>query len=125
MKIIYINKGDTYYLNSVIATTAKYNEEVILIGDNSLKKYARKNISFVLFDEYREKFGYKHISINPPDYEEFCIERWFILKNYMLKNGIKEVWYSDSDNIIYENIETVPVEDYDCMYLKNINHIIH
>jgi len=123
MKIIYINKGNTYYLSSVIATTAQYNEEVVLIGDNLLKKFARKNISFIPFDEYRGKFGYKHISVNPADYEEFCIERWFILKNYMVKNKIDEVWYSDSDNIIYENIETVPVEDYDCMYLKNINHI--
>ena len=123
MNIIYINKGNNYYLKSVLTTTAKYNKDVVLIGDQKLKKYQKNNISFELINEYREKFGYKHISINHPDYEEFCIERWFILKNYMLKNNVEEVWYSDSDNIIYDDITKLYTGSYDCLYLQKQDHV--
>ena len=47
---------------------------------------------------------YDHMSTGHHTFEWICILRWFLLKNFLVKNDIEKCFYADTDIMIYSNI---------------------
>ena len=98
------------------------NDNLILIGDETNKEISKKyGFKHYFIDDYTEDFNYYHCSVNNKDYEELCIMRWFVLKNFMEKNQILDVMYFDSDVLILdsEGVNMCYNNNYD-VYFYNI-----
>ena len=51
---------------------------------------------------------YLHLSSNPRDYEMFCFQRWFVIRDFVQKQGFEYFLCVDSDVLLYcdVNIDT-------------------
>lgn len=105
--IIFIHKGNPIYLQVALLQAKKIcTDEIFLLGDetNNFNYINHFNISD--YDNTKElKSIYKHMSSNKYDYELFCIQRWFIIRDFCKKNGFEQFWVVDSDVLIYENLQ--------------------
>ncbi|MFA5125919.1 MAG: hypothetical protein WC462_02870 [archaeon] len=109
LPIIFIHKGDSFYLKYALINAKKFNPDsrIILLGEN-ITKYpdfieyypiSKYNNSALAFRKI-----YKHMSIVPEEIERFCFERWFLLDEFLTKNRIKKCLTLDSDVLLYENV---------------------
>lgn len=112
MKTYFFHIGYQPYLELTIKQAASLNE-VVLIGDKSnehLKTIQNVQHHF-LRDNYSgiERFlkCYKHMSTNDITFEKYCFMRWFAVRNVAAKNNEKYLFYGDSDNLIYDNLEEI------------------
>lgn len=105
--IIFIHRYNSPYLKYSLEQAKVCNPEVFLIGDNSNNLY-----NFVTHIDYRLHFDearefskiYKHYSTSSYEYEMFNFQRWFILKDFVIKNKINACLYLDSDVMIYVDV---------------------
>jgi len=99
---IFVHLGAPEYLDYVLKLTRKNNTgRIILLGDESNKEIAIRNkVEHYLVSDYNQSIPYYHVSVNGEKYEKFCFERWFIIKNFVLKNSIPQFVHSDSDNAL-------------------------
>jgi len=110
--IIVLHCGNQPYLMDCLKQ-AKYsnpNSRVILLGDDSNKDVPNGIEHHCIEEYYSEKSGelklvYKHLSCNAYNYELFCILRWFIIFDFILKNKINKFLHVDSDCLLYANLE--------------------
>lgn len=106
MNIVLIHKNNSFYLENTISNISlKFSDSnLYLIGDDTNKHLAKKyNWHFHDIKKYSQKFNYYHYSVNSYSYERFCIQRWFVLKNFMENNNINYVLYFDSDNLVLDS----------------------
>ncbi len=106
--IIFIHKGDSFYLKYALRNAKKFNpnSRIILIGDKVTKypdfvEYHNLNNYFKSASEFRDY--YKHMSIVPEEIERFCFERWLILNEFLKKSEVKKCLTLDSDVLLFEN----------------------
>jgi hypothetical protein len=107
---IFVHQGYQDYLNHIFDITRRYNKNnrLILLGDNSNKHVAEKyNFEFYQLADYTQEIPYYHFSTNGEKYEKFCFQRWFIVKNFCVKNNISDILYSDSDNALFVDFSTI------------------
>ncbi len=105
------------FLDPILATSIEYSlaqarksnpaSEIYLIGDGTVR-YDFVNLEFMV-DYYSDahRFGelYKHVSKSVRyDYLLLCFQRWFILKEFMLKNGLEQCIHIDSDVMLFTDI---------------------
>jgi hypothetical protein len=111
---IYIHRGLSDYQDNIFALTRHFNKNnrIILIGDADNYNVAIKHgIEHYMISNYDEEIPYHHVSVNSESYEKFCFSRWFILKNFMNKHGIDHAIYSDSDNCIIYDFNSIKYDD--------------
>ncbi|MGG0510618.1 hypothetical protein ABE078_24460 [Priestia megaterium] len=107
--IFFIHTGNPKYLEYALKQTKLYNPEstIYLIGDETNNTYDFiQHVNIKEFIESARHFRkiYQHMSSNPYEYELFCFERWFILKDFIKKEGIcGNFLYLDSDVLLYSN----------------------
>lgn len=107
---VYIHNGNSHYLDDIFALTRHFNKnnKIILIGDSDNYNVAIKyNIEHYLIKDYDETIPYHHVSINPESYEKFCFSRWFILKNFLIGHKYNKFVYSDSDNAMLYDFNSI------------------
>ena len=110
LPIIFIHKGNSWYLPYVLFQTKKKNPDapIYLIGDASSKHFSTI-ITHVNISEFKTAGNqlasvYRHKSTLGYDFEYLCIERWFILNQFMQTKGIDSCIYSDSDILMYADL---------------------
>ena len=108
--VIFIHKGDHFYLNYSLNQIKITNPEtpVYLITDSITHKHS--HVIYVDINKYlteAKEFAkiYKHMSTNGFDNELFCFQRWYILKEFCEDKKLDSVLYLDSDLLLYCNIE--------------------
>lgn len=108
--IIFMHKGDSWYLPYALRQCIKSNPSarIILLGDVSNEKY-NSIVEHKLIDDYcheADEFSklYQHYSTSPYEYELFCIQRWFIWLNFMKKHNIDMALLPDTDVLILQDI---------------------
>lgn len=109
--IVFIHRGNDPYLWCALQQAKRSNphSDVILIGDAANQPYAIEGIQHVQMDDYMggaQQFAhiYKHQSPNAYDYDLFCFQRWFILKDFMTSNHIERTCCMDSDMMVYAEV---------------------
>lgn len=121
--VVLIHKGYQDYLGCTLQQANKYND-VYLLGDTKppidspTLKFENISDYFDECDEFRSH--YQHLNTTHADFEIFCNQRWFILKNFMEKNNIDKVFYIDSDVLLFTNV-TTEWKKYD-QYVMTILH---
>ncbi|MDC0763377.1 hypothetical protein POF51_21885 [Brevibacillus sp. AG] len=99
---------------------AKYSNpssRVILIGKPETKQLSTENTEHYLLSKYFKSaqaysFVYKHSSPTPYEYNLFCFQRWFILRDFMRSQGIDRCCYLDSDVMLYTDISKQNDKDF-------------
>ncbi|TWU58853.1 hypothetical protein Poly51_16330 [Rubripirellula tenax] len=113
MPIIFVHSGwaEHLYIATRQARLSNPDAEIVLIGDrdNRLMKWPT---SHHLVDDYavgvdRFRSNYVHRSPNPPSFETFCFERWFVVAQWMQTHDVDRAWVCDSDLMIYSNLSEV------------------
>lgn len=109
--IIFIHKGNEPYLLMVLNCAKKFNHNanIFLLGDSQLA--LPSFVNFYRINDYStsaKNFAnyYQHFSNNRYDFELFCIQRWFILRDFMKANEINNCFHADSDVLIFSDIST-------------------
>lgn len=129
--IIILHNGSQEYLK-ICLEQAKFtnpNSRIILLGDKRAQSIAPDYVEFYDTKDYfndAKKFSkvYKHQSVNLYNFELFCIQRWFIINEFIQKNGIEKFLHLDSDVLLYTNFEKEniykQIKDYD-MTISNVS----
>lgn len=105
--VVFIHKGYQDYLGCTLRQANK-NNSIIFIGDTNLPFTSPTLTNIQISDNFQGcdefKSHYQHLNTTPIDYEIFCYQRWFILKNVMEKNNLEVVFYVDSDVMLFTDI---------------------
>ena len=106
--VIIIHNGFQDYLRYTIIQANKQNK-VYLLGntnvDLKLDNFETVNFSG-LSDGFEElKKNYVHLNTTPFEYELFCYQRWYIIRNFMSAKKLDVVFYIDSDVLLYADVD--------------------
>lgn len=112
LPIIIVHKGDSFYLEPALRQTRKFNpnNHIYLISDESTNHYdfiEHVNITDYMSSAEQLKEAYVHMSINPYFYELFCIQRWFIILEFVKKHNYNHFLCIDSDVMLYCQVDDV------------------
>ena len=108
--VFVIHKGNHEYFKSCIASIRNSNPDahIVLFGDERnadicsvehIDYETAKEEMQVRFDEY------VHLSPNSEEYERICLDRFFVIYDYMKKNNVKVGFHMDSDVLLNVRLE--------------------
>lgn len=109
--IVFIHKGNSSYLFNTLYQLKQTNPDskVYLIGTDESRVYEPfiEHVSIEALSEEAIRFErvYKHFSTNSESFELICIQRWFVLKAFMIEKGIHRCLYLDSDVLVYDDVQ--------------------
>lgn len=108
--VIIIHKGDSKYLPASLLQLRHTNPDttVYFLGDAQNKKYDALALHYEISDFFEtarefEKI-YIHLSTNGYPFELICLQRWFVLKDFMKRINIQQCIYLDSDVLVYADM---------------------
>jgi len=118
--IVLIHKGDSAYLAASILHNKKFNPDtdIILIGDKRNSIYKGSVTHYLLVDYFKAAEAiaqkYIHLSTNGAEFELICIQRWFVLKEFMDRKGLDQCIFLDSDVLSFTalNVQKFKLEKY-------------
>lgn len=127
MKVIYVHFGKIpEYLKKSINLSCQKNQVILLTDDLS---YKNEDISIFNSQNYYDGLDnlrnvYEHFSYLDPTFEFICIFRWFVLRNFFNKHNLDYAYYSDSDVMIYYDLQPFYEKyysQYDACYVTTEN----
>ncbi|MED1644017.1 hypothetical protein P4U99_12635 [Brevibacillus agri] len=111
LPIIFMHRGDDDYLAYSLRQAKLSNPQspVYLLGKEANRKHAAPGIIHVPLDSYMQTAQmfakvYRHMHVMSYEYNLFCFQRWFILRDFMRKNRLQSCFYLDSDVMLYTNV---------------------
>jgi len=108
--IIFVHKGYSEYLEYSLrqATHTSRTSEVFLLGDASNDRFPFiKHVDISGYRSSADEFAgrYEQMSSNDYEFELFCFQRWFIIKDFMERSGLERAFVCDSDVMSYCDID--------------------
>ncbi len=110
LPIIFIHVGATDWLLPAMtqARRKNRNSRVILLSERGTP--VPPECEFYDIASYFEDAAtitrtYQHFSNYDPGFELFCFQRWFVLHEFMEREGITRSFYADSDVLIFSDLE--------------------
>lgn len=110
--IILVHTGNSFYLEPVLKQIRLFNPEnrICLISDESTDRY--DFIEHYNINQYTEGLDdfakvYVHMSINPFQYELFCFQRWFVIRDFVRSQQMTHFLCLDSDVLLYCEVDKV------------------
>lgn len=110
--IIFIHRGYSWYLPISFSNAKKtYGGNLYFIGDSFACMIARffgiKSFPIHEYSNDSESFAkiYIHYSSLGEDFELFCIQRWFILSEFLNKQKLNSCLYTDTDVLIIRHLD--------------------
>ena len=113
--VIFYHVGNQPYLKTALRQCKKYNQSVILLGDQSNSKMAEEEgCTWFLAKTYDEKEQWKHfeqkyvgMSTNDYRFELNCFRRFFVIHELIQEKNIDRFVYLDSDILSYVNFSSL------------------
>lgn len=107
--VVFVQAGFPHFLKYAVEQAMSCGYRVVVLGDSSVGDEIR--CEFYNFDDYFSRARdfasrYKHIGSNSPDYELFCFQRWYIVRDVMDSIG-GDIIVLDSDVLAYEGIDYI------------------
>lgn len=132
--LILIHYGDAPYLSCVLRTARLTNPEkrIVLLGDEANRKHAQGVADFVPFEDlafgpdlelfervFQPIQGSRHRfnKLNGTDFWlRFVFRRWFLMANFLERDGIDAFWTFDSDTLVLAPLASreARLAAYDC-----------
>lgn len=112
--VVFVHTGNQEYLEYAIKSAKKFKNDVILIGDKNNYKICENHIDMETLksEEYIEfEKIYKHMSTNESRFEILCFKRYFLLREFMVKNNIERSMMLDSDVLTFCDYSTLAFDD--------------
>ncbi len=115
--VVFINQGGPgahNHLNIAVLQARWWNPETLIyvIGDAECRSsmLAVPGVTLVELEAYAHsgeelRTLYQHFSPNSYAFELICLERWFVLRDFMKEKGFERVFHLDSDVMLYAAIE--------------------
>jgi len=124
LPIVFLHKGNQDFIKYSLVKSSETNPDskIYLIGDTS-NRHLDKIVENVIWLDYEDYAGehsnllvdsYIHMSTNPAPYEFICIDRWFVINEFMKRENLNSCFISDTDVLLYAN-----VSDLQKKYFKN------
>ena len=110
--IIFIHSRNNDYLPLSLWKAKQTNPggDIILLGDgqNAHFSFLVRHVHSSKYRKRADAFAKKFVnfSTNPSDFERICLERWLILEEFLLAEGIEKCLYIDSDVLLFDEIES-------------------
>ena len=107
--IVFIHSFNHPYLPLSLwqARQSNPDSEIFLIGDgwNAHFGFLVTHINAAQYSTSAREFAshFKNFSTNPHHFELVCLQRWFILEEFMKAKGFENCLYLDSDILLYGN----------------------
>ena len=133
--IIFLQQGAPTalsHLNCALLQARWWNpqRESFVIGDEECRAaLVVPGVEFVPIEDFRSSAGelrkvYVHLSANSPGFELFCLERWFVLRDFLQQRHLESVWHFDSDVMVYEDLssEEARIDGVDFTFTKISGH---
>ncbi len=111
LPIIFIHFGNASYLWYAVRQARLFNPdaEIILLGDRSNAQcpFVTRHILIDHFFVGAQQFAsvYQHLSTNKLQFELFCFQRWFVLREFMRRENIARCLFMDSDVMLYCHVD--------------------
>lgn len=109
--IIFVHKTNPYYLYAALRQAKNSNPDnrIILLGDKTNNKYdfvEHYNIENYMDSARRFEKVYQHHSPNSFNFELFCFQRWFVIRDFIERElGTNmDFLYCDTDFLLFDNI---------------------
>ncbi|CCH57003.1 hypothetical protein BN8_06398 [Fibrisoma limi BUZ 3] len=111
--IIIVHRGNPYYLAYCLRQARYTNPQasICLLGDDTNRHLATQGIFHFPILHYWAKaerfmYLYKHLSDRPYTYELFCLQRWFVLLEFMQDQQLANCIHLDSDVLLFDRLDT-------------------
>ena len=111
MTVFYVHRGNPFYLKYSLAQTRERlpGARIILLGDEtnrSLSEFAEHHSLTDLMAAANVLTDcYVHLSPNPKEFELFCLQRWFVVAEFVERHSIPgPILYLDSDVLVFEDV---------------------
>ena len=115
--IIFLQQGAPAalaHLNCALLQARWWNpgREIVVIGDAECRAaLVVPGVEFVAIEDFGSSAGelrevYVHLSANSVAFELFCLERWFVLRDFLRQRQLESVWHFDSDVMVYEDLSS-------------------
>ncbi|MEQ9671210.1 hypothetical protein [Coleofasciculus sp. G2-EDA-02] len=105
--IVIFHVGYRDYLELALKAAKKYNNDVVLIGDEANEKIWCDHFNVKDFNIFYEKSFpniYNHLSDNSVEFEMLCFQRFFVIQEWMKKNEIHKIFMLDSDVLLFSEL---------------------
>lgn len=93
--VVFIHFGPCEYADAVIAQARSRGNEVVFLNPPHESLY-----------DHPFAREYEHMSTNHVYFELACMVRWFMLRDWMLTNGVPDCLYCDTDVLLFANVES-------------------
>ncbi len=109
--VVFIHKGNSSYIYNTLYQLKQTNPlvRIYLLGTEESRVYEplAETIHIDSLSEEANVFAgiYKHYSTNAESFELMCIQRWFVLKAFMIQKNIQRCLYLDSDVLVYDDVQ--------------------
>jgi len=108
--IIFIHNQNSNYLPLSLwqARHSNPQNDIILIGDsyNAHFKYMVNHVDKKDYSHGANEFAkrFTNFSTNSHEFELICLQRWFILEEFLILNGFTQCLYLDSDILLFGDV---------------------
>ncbi|MBC7451303.1 MAG: hypothetical protein H7259_07415 [Cytophagales bacterium] len=113
LPVVFIHSGNSSYLIHTFYQLKKSNPDhkMYLIGTDESNVYSGI-VTHVPMSSYMKEANhfkqlYRHFSTNSEAFELICLQRWFILKEFLREHNIDRCLYLDSDVLFYSDINAL------------------
>ncbi|MGB3617746.1 MAG: hypothetical protein WBA12_06475 [Catalinimonas sp.] len=110
LPIVFVHRGNSRYLFYSLRQARRWNPDadIYLLGTQESRHLARW-VTHVSVEDYRRRADafaavYQHHSRLGYDFELFCIQRWFILLDFMERHDIERCVALDTDILVYTDL---------------------
>jgi len=105
--VIFIHAGDQDYLKTAIKQAERYNERVVLIGDEKNKTFAKEWVPWKKLYHHHFAQVYQHMNWTHQSQILRNIERWFAISRWMEWKKEERAFCVDSDVMLYADLDEV------------------
>ncbi len=108
--IIFIHRGESWYLYYTVKQARYYHPgaNIVVISDcpqERLVRYAEVHSIWDFWQGAEEVSSvYEHHSVNSPEFELFCFQRWFVIRDFLKSRAARRVIHLDSDILVYDDL---------------------
>lgn len=109
--ILFVHVGPAPYLLGCLAQARHTNPDspVVLLGSRS-NRFVRTLARHELVSDYdrsAQEFArvYRHFSTHAVRFELVCFQRWFVIEEFMRRNGIEQCFIADTDVLLYGQVQ--------------------
>jgi len=117
LPIMMLHRGSADFMSYTLESLRHFHphKRIIVIGDDHNRVNPGLRIEYRQWSHYTSdahflRRHYEHVTINPYPFELLCLERWFVLHEFCLTEGVQEFIHLDSDVMCFDSFDDLVPE---------------